>query len=121
MNGKDKDSSFIHRLVLIILSQVHMKKLLFVWAATLIVYYISFTPANAAIPDDAYITGYAAALLEHEFHVPSASLHVQKGIIQINTDDLTGVDQQQLVKSLASISGVIQVELRGQGQLLASA
>jgi len=98
-----------------------MKRLLLVWAATLIVYCISFTPANAAVPDDAYIAGYAAALLEHEFHVSSASLNVEKGVIQINTDDLTGVNQQQLVKSLASIPGVIQVELRGQGKILASA
>jgi hypothetical protein len=83
-----------------------MKRLLLVWVATLIVYGISFTPANAAVPDDAYIAGYAAALLEHEFHVRSASLQVQNGVIQINTDDLTGVNQQQLVKSLASIPGV---------------
>ena len=98
-----------------------MKRLLLVWVVNFITYCTFFASANAAIPDDAYITGYAAALLEHEFHVSSASLHVEKGVIQVNTDDLTGVDQQQLVKSLAGIPGVTQVELRGQGQLLASA
>jgi hypothetical protein len=98
-----------------------MKRLLLVWIATLVVYSISFTSTHAAVPDDAYIAGYAAALLEHEFHVPSAALQVQNGVIQINTDDLTGVNQQQLVKSLASIPGVTQVELLGKGKVLASA
>ncbi len=98
-----------------------MQRFLLVWVATLLVYGTSFTPANAAIPDDAYISGYATAVLEHKFHVPSTSLQVQRGVIQVNTDDFTGVDQQQLVDSLASIPGVVQVELHGRGQLLVSA
>lgn len=103
------------------LPEVYMQRLLLVWVATLLVYGASFTSANAALPEDTYISGYAAAILEYKFHVPSTSLRVQRGVIQINTDDFTGVDQQQLVDSLASIPGVVQVELHGQGQLLVSA
>jgi len=72
--------------------------------------------ASAALPNDAYITDYAAALLEHQFHVPNASLQVQNGVIRVSAADLTGVNQQQLVKSLSEIPGVVQVELNGQGQ-----
>ena len=78
-------------------------------------------PANAAVPNDAYITGYAAALLEHEFHVPNASLKVQNGVIHVSAADLSGVNQQQLVKALSAIPGVVQVELHAQGEVLSSA
>lgn len=80
----------------------------------------SFTLADAAIPNDSYITGYATALLEHEFHVPSASLQVQSGVIRVNAADLTGVNQEQLIKSLSAIPGVVQLELLKQGQVLSS-
>jgi hypothetical protein len=86
------------------------------------VFFFTFViAANAAIQDDAYIAGYAAAILERDFRVPSASLQVQDGVIRLNSDDLSGVDQQQLVTALTKIRGVVHVELRGQGQLLASA
>jgi Protein of unknown function (DUF1207) len=76
--------------------------------------------ASAAPPHDAYITGYAAALLEHKFHVPNAALQVQHGVVRIRATDLTGVDQQQLVKSLRAIPGVVQVEVDGQGRVLSA-
>lgn len=74
----------------------------------------TLTLARAALPNDAYITGYAAALLEHEFHVANASLHVQNGVVRVSAADLTGVNQQQLVTSLSAIPGVVQVELQGE-------
>ena len=41
------------------------------------VFFFTFViAANAAIQDDAYIAGYAAAILERDFRVPSASLQV---------------------------------------------
>src|SRR5581483_8919712 len=79
----------------------------------------TLTLARAALPNDAYITGYAAALLEHEFHVANASLQVQNGVVRVSAADLTGVNQQQLVTSLSAIPGVAQVELQeGHGQPL---
>ena len=76
--------------------------------------------ANAATSTDAYIAGYAAAVLEQTFHVSSASLQVQDGELQLNAEDLTGVDQDQLMKALLQIQGVRHVELRRRQQLLAS-
>jgi Protein of unknown function (DUF1207) len=76
--------------------------------------------ANAATSTDAYIAGYAAAVLEQTFHVSSASLQVQDGELQLKVEDLTGVDQDQLMKALLQIRGVRHVELRRRQQLLAS-
>jgi len=86
----------------------------------LIVCCLALTSASADIPNDSYITGYAAALLEHQFHIPNASLQVQNGVIRVSAADLTGVNQQQLVKSLSEIPGVVQVELNGQRQIQSS-
>ena len=82
---------------------------------------LALTPARAAAPNDAYITGYATALLEREFRVPNASLQVQNGVIRVSAADLSGVNQPQLIKSLSTIPGVVQVELNGQTQALTSA
>lgn len=89
--------------------------------AMLIICCLALTPANADTPNDAYITGYATALLEHKFQVPNASIQVQNGVIRVRAADLPGVNQQQLVKSLSEIPGVVQVELHKQGQVLSSA
>jgi hypothetical protein len=49
-----------------------MNRLAVVCFAMLLICCPVLMPVNAAVPNDAYITGYAAALLEHEFHVPNA-------------------------------------------------
>jgi len=38
-------------------------------------------PASAAPPDDAYVAGYAAAVLEREFNLPAPSLRVRGGVL----------------------------------------
>jgi uncharacterized protein DUF1207 len=97
-----------------------MNRIGFGFFVVTIVYCFIVTPVSAAVPNDAYITGYASALLEHEFKVPNASLHVQNGIIRVSAADLTGVNQQALIKSLSAIPGVVRVELPGQGEVLSS-
>src|SRR5258705_13883670 len=72
--------------------------------------------ADAATSTDAYIAGYAAAVLEQTFHLSSASLQVQGGELQLDAVDLTGVDQDQLVKALLQIRGERHVELRRKQQ-----
>src|SRR5262245_47770554 len=94
-----------------------MRKLRVIFFALLSICGPSLIPAGAATVNDAYITGYAAALLEHEFHVPTSSLQVQNGVIRVSAADLTSVNREQLIKSLSEIPGVVQVELFGQGQV----
>src|ERR1043166_5773461 len=77
--------------------------------------------AEAATSTDAYIAGYAAAVLEQTFHLSSASLQVQDGELRLDAADLTGVDQDQLMKALLRIRGVRHVELRRREHVLASA
>jgi Protein of unknown function (DUF1207) len=102
------------------LSEVNMNKIRFAFFAIIIICFFIVTPVSAAVPNDSYITGYASALLEHEFKVPNASLLVQNGFIRISAADLTGVNQQALIKSLSAIPGVVQVELLGKGEVLSS-
>ena len=77
--------------------------------------------AIAAVPNDAYIAGYAAAIVERDFHVPHASVTVQGGIVRLHSDDLSAVDQQKLMNALRTIPGVSRVELLSNGQLAATA
>ena len=48
-------------------------------------------PILAATPDDAYLTGYAAAVLAREFELPAPSLRVQGGAVTVTESDLTGL------------------------------
>ncbi|HEY6085309.1 MAG TPA: DUF1207 domain-containing protein [Nitrospira sp.] len=62
--------------------------------------------------DDAYIAGYAAAVLQHEFNVTKASLVVQNGVVTVDAKSLGPVDHIKVQTALASIPGVIRVEIR---------
>lgn len=62
--------------------------------------------------DDAYIAGYAAALLEQEFRLTNASLTVNNGVVVLTARSLGGLRRQDLKKVLERIPGVVQVEIR---------
>ena len=68
--------------------------------------------SRAIAADDAYIAGYAVAMLEHEFNVPSAVLQVQKGVVVVAEGSLGNVDRQKLIAALESIPGVVRVEVQ---------
>lgn len=73
------------------------------------------TPASAAIGDDGYIAGYAAAVLEREFRRSAPSLRVEHGIITLDPADLQGVDRAAVVEALARIRGVVRVTVLEAG------
>ena len=58
-------------------------------------------PTLAATPDDTYLTGYAAAVLAREFHLPAPSLRVREGAITVAEADLTGVDRERVITALS--------------------
>jgi Protein of unknown function (DUF1207) len=68
-------------------------------------------PASAAPPDDAYVAGYAAAVLEREFNLPAPSLRVRGGALTVAESDLAGADRALVVTTLSRIPGVNQVEV----------
>lgn len=72
---------------------------------------VSLAPAADA-PSDAYITGYAAALLEREFQAGTASLRVQRGVITLSASDLRQADPAKVKAALAGIRGVVAVDIR---------
>src|SRR5687767_8717838 len=65
-----------------------------------------------ALPgDDAYVEGYAAALLEREFRITAPSLRVQNGVIIIGAGDLAGADRARVVSALSRIRGAVRVDV----------
>jgi hypothetical protein len=74
---------------------------------------LSLTPALAAAPaDDAYIEGYAAAVLEREFQIAAPSLRVRHGVVTLDAADLGTVDRARVVAQLERIRGVARVDVR---------
>jgi len=65
-----------------------------------------FTSAVAQTPDDRYIAGYAAAVLEREFRLPDATLTVENGRITGYVQDLSGADVDKIRTVLGRIRGV---------------
>src|SRR3989442_14044216 len=61
-------------------------------------------PAAAAPPDDSYVAGYAAAVLEREFNLPAPSLRVRGGVLTVAESDLAGADRARVVTTLSRIA-----------------
>ena len=65
--------------------------------------------ADARPTDDAFVAGYAAAILEREFRVSAPSTVVRDGVITLAGSDLAGVDPAAVQASLGRIRGVRRV------------
>jgi hypothetical protein len=70
--------------------------------------------------DDAYIAGYAAAVLHQEFKAAKASLVVHNGIVTVDGPSLGTVDRTKVQAALESIPGVARVEIQ-EGDLATTA
>lgn len=65
----------------------------------------------AVEPDDRFIAGYAAAVLEREFALKAEGLVVVDGEIRYPSRGFGTLEREQLIKSLSSIPGVKKVTL----------
>jgi hypothetical protein len=84
-----------------------------VFVAVLALTLAGVSVARAAdAPSDAYLSGYAAAVLEREFQARSASLRVEGGVITIDAADVRGIDRSRLRATLSKIRGVTRVDIR---------
>ena len=73
-------------------------------------------------PNDAFIAGYAAAVIEREFSVKSAGLSVADGHVTFPAAALSPDERGQLIKALTAIQGVRDVTLTdGQATVGAAA
>jgi len=66
----------------------------------------------AVAADDAYIAGYAAAVLQHEFHVPGAVVQVHEGVVVVTAESLGKIDREKVLTALQQIPGVVRAEVR---------
>lgn len=83
-------------------------------AATLLMLLLTTGAAGAAetSADDAYIAGYAAAVLERELKLQAPSLTVRNGVVTLDAADLQGVDVARVAEALSRIRGFVRVDIR---------
>jgi hypothetical protein len=66
----------------------------------------------AAASEDAFIAGYATAVLERDFKVRAPSLRVTEGLLTVAEQDLAGADREEVLRTLSGIRGVLRVAVR---------
>ena len=69
------------------------------------------TPRAAQAVNDAYLEGYASAVLEREFGVAPRALRAQNGALTLGGSDLDGVDRERVLAALRRIRGVARVDV----------
>src|SRR5438093_591629 len=67
--------------------------------------------ADAAPPADAWLEGYAAAILRSRFNLTAPSLRVASGDITVSATDLGGIDPDQVQAALKEIPGATTVKI----------
>jgi hypothetical protein len=67
--------------------------------------------ADAAPVSDAWLEGYAAAVLERELGLVLPSLRVSQGVVTLSAAELLTVDRTRVVGTLRSIRGVTRVDI----------
>jgi hypothetical protein len=65
----------------------------------------------AAPPANAWLEGYAAAVLERELGLTVPSLRATEGVITLSASDLGGVDRMRVFSALRALRGVTRVEI----------
>ncbi len=68
-------------------------------------------PAGAAPPPDAWLEGYAAAVLERDLGLAVPSLRATGGVITLSAAELVAADRARVLSALRAIRGVTRVEI----------
>jgi hypothetical protein len=82
---------------------------LMLWTTTL---GLASTVTAAPAPDDAYVAGYAGAILDREFKVGRRAVTVENGVLTLDGAQLGGADRARILTILAAVPGVVRVEVR---------
>src|SRR6185436_12202340 len=75
----------------------------------------SMAPGGFAVETDAWLEGYAAAVLERQLGITVPSLAVRHGVIQLNAADLGASERDRVVAVLSAIRGIVRVEVLEAG------
>ena len=94
----------------------HRRTLKYTQSGLLALALLCLAPLTALGADDAYTTGYVAAVLERQFNINPRSLKVKDGIVTIDAGDLPRADRSKIVTALSAVQGVTRVELLEAGQ-----
>jgi hypothetical protein len=68
-------------------------------------------PVGAAPPPDAWLEGYAAAVLERDLGLTVPSLRASEGVLTLSAAELVDVDRTRVLSALRAIRGVTRVEI----------
>jgi len=68
-------------------------------------------PVSAQTPDDAFIAGYAAAVLQREFGLAASKVTVSGGVVQVDAETLASSVGPRLRTALLEIPGVTDVRV----------
>ncbi len=74
---------------------------------------ISADSARAAEPEDHFLGGYVAAVLEREFELHGVAVSVADGHVRIENSGLSGAELDRVRSALQTIRGVRRVEFAG--------
>ena len=88
-------------------------KIYYFFILWLVVAAVSDVSASSEV--DAFIKGYATALLQQEYSITPATLKVDNGVIILSAEDIQGADHSEVIRSLLSINGVVSVEILESG------
>jgi hypothetical protein len=91
-----------------------------VWAACLLWVLVQGTACSAGPPDDRYLEGYAAAVLDLRFGLKDLRPSVRNGTLVLDPARLRGNDPRAVAAALGSIEGLRVVVGRGEGTLAAA-
>ena len=84
-------------------------------AGLLWIWFVLFPPVlRAGTVEDAYIAGYTASSLEHEFGLRDAALEVHDGLVTVVLVEGSQVDRGKLDAAIKRIPGVLKVDIRDE-------
>jgi len=72
---------------------------------------VAATSASASPADDAYIQGYATAVLERNLGITGARLDVTDGVVTVSSEERVVLDRAKIIDALKGIRGVVRVQV----------
>lgn len=64
------------------------------------------------VGQDAFIAGYASAIIEHDFHLAPTALTVKDGLVTVTTHGLGAAEKENIREALGKIQGVLGVQFK---------
>jgi hypothetical protein len=70
---------------------------------------VAASPSLAGPAEDAYVAGYATAVLERQMDVKGSKVTVKDGVVTVEVAGLPSADREKLIATLSTIAGVSKV------------